>query len=116
MTTIYVDSSVALLPDAPNRLGHLTDAGHSVVLVAEADDRANAQGIWTSRIEELPADPPRGSWFMTANPATCHDWQAGLSTLLIGPRDDSPRPTRCDLTARDLSTAVLEILARDAMN
>jgi hypothetical protein len=38
-----------------------------------------------------------------------------LSTLLVGPRDDVPRPTRCDMTVRDLSAAVLEILAREAM-
>jgi hypothetical protein len=53
---------------------------------------------------------------VTADPATCGDRQAGLLTLLVGPRDDSPRPTRCDVTARDLAAAVLEILARDAMS
>lgn len=116
MTTIYVDSSVAAMPDASSRLVHLTDAGQTVVLVAEPDHQAAAFETWTSRVDELPSDPPRGSWFLTADPGTCHDRQAGLTTLLIGPRDDSPRPTRCDLTARDLSAAVLEILARDAMN
>ena len=116
MTTIYVDGSVAILPDAPSRLVHLTDAGHAVVLVARAEHRAASLGGWPDRIEAMPGDPPRGSWFLTADPTTCHDRQAGLSTLLIGPRDDNPRPTRCDLTARNLSAAVLEILARDVMN
>ena len=116
MTTIYVDSSAAMLPDAPSRLAHLTDAGLAVVLIAAAGHPAASVIDWPDQLGEMPDDPPRGSWFVTADVATCHDWQAGLSTLLIGPRDDSPRPTRCDMTVRDLGSAVLEILARDAMN
>jgi hypothetical protein len=116
MTTIYVDSSAAVLPDAPRRLVHLTNAGLEVVLVAAPDHQAASLIAWPGHVGELPDDPARGSWFVTADPTTCHDRQAGLSTLLIGPRDDSPRPTRCDLTARDLGAAVLELLARDAMN
>jgi hypothetical protein len=116
MTTIYVDSSAALLPGAPSRLVHLTDAGLAVVLIAAPEDPATAVIDWPGRLGEMPDDPPRGSWFVTADVGTCHDRQAGLSTLLIGPRDDSPRPTRCDMTVRDLGSAVLEILAREAMN
>lgn len=116
MTTIYVDGSVATLPDAPSRLVHLTDAGHHVILIASPELPATTPVNWSGRIGTMPEDPPRGSWYVTADPATCSDRQAGLSTLLIAPRDDSPRPTRCDLTARDLSSAVLEILARDVMN
>jgi hypothetical protein len=116
MTTIYLDGSAAILPDAPIRLSHLIDAGHEVVLVAPPDHRAGRSLPWSRHVAELPADPPRGSWFVTAEPATCGDRQAGLSTLLVAPRDDAPRPTRCDITARDLAAAVLEILARDAMS
>jgi len=115
MTRIYVDGSAAVLPDAPRRLIHLTEFGHEVVLVAPIDDRAASITAWPGRVDALPADPPVGSWYLTANPATCGDRQAGLRTLLIGPREDSPRPKRCDLTARDVASAVLELLARDAM-
>jgi hypothetical protein len=116
MTTIYIDSSAAVLPDAPGRLTYLTEAGLELVLVAPLDHRAAGVTTWPGHLDKLPADPPRGSWFVTADPATCGDRRAGLSTLLIGPRDDSPRPTRCDLTARDVASAVLEILARQAMD
>ena len=116
MTTIYIDSSAAILPDAPGRLTYLTEAGLDLVLVAPLDHRAGTVTTWPSRLGELPKDPPRGTWFVTADPTTCGDRRAGLSTLLIGPRDDSPRPTRCDLTARDVASAVLEILARQAMD
>ncbi len=115
MTRIYVDGSAAILPDARERLLHLTEAGHEIVLVAPPDHRAASVSVWPGHLDQLPADPPRGSWFVTADPATCGDRRSGLSTLLIGPRDDSPRPTRCDLTARDVGSAVLEILARHAM-
>lgn len=68
-----------------------------------------------ARIPALPDKPPKGSWFLTADPKTCGDRQPGLRTLLIGPRAATPRPTRCDSTVRDLREAVLEILAADAM-
>ena len=116
MTTIYVDGSAAGLPDASGRLGHLVDAGHDIVLVAPPNDRSASVFAWPKQVPVLPDDAARGSWFVTADPATCGDRQAGLSTLLIGPREDSIRPTRCDTTARDLVSAVLEILARDAMS
>jgi hypothetical protein len=115
MTTIYVEGSAAILPDAPNRLAHLIEAGHEVVLVAPSEHSAATSLRWSRHVARLPDDPPRGSWFVTAEPGTCGDRQAGLSTLLVAPRDDIPRPTRCDITARDLAAAVLEILARDAM-
>ncbi|MEP6640240.1 MAG: hypothetical protein ABJC39_12900, partial [Chloroflexota bacterium] len=102
MTTIYVDGSVVVLPGASGRLVHLSDAGHVLVLVTAADDPAATFAAWPDRVGELPADPTRGSWFLTADPSTCHERQAGLSTILVAPRDDSPRPTRCDHTARDL--------------
>jgi hypothetical protein len=116
MTTIYVDGSAAVLPDARNRLAHLIEAGHEVVLVAPPGHPAAGALRWPGHVGGLPDDPPRGSWFVTAEPGTCGDRQPGLSTLLVGPRDDVPRPTRCDITARDLAAAVLEILAREAMS
>jgi hypothetical protein len=47
----------------------------------------------------------------------CGDHRPGLRILLVGPKPaPSPRPTpRCDAEARDLSTAILEILSRDVM-
>ena len=115
MTTIYVDGSALREPGAAERLLHLADAGHELVLVG-ADDRPSGGTVpWAGHHPALPGEPPRGSWFVTADPATCLDFQAGLRTVLVGPRDEGQRPTRCDTTARDLREAVLEILASDAM-
>ena len=129
MTTIYLDPSAVSAADAADRLLHLTEAGHELILVEPPARRASetsaarpvppipttADGVpWRGRTARLPADPPRGSWFLTGDPAACGDRQPGLRTVLIGPRLET-RPTRCDATARDLRDAVLEILTSDAM-
>jgi hypothetical protein len=115
MTTIYLDPSAVTHADAADRLAHLLDAGHALVLVTPVD--LPPDGIpWSGRAAALPADPPRGSWFVTADATTCGDRRPNLRTLLIGPRASAPRPTRCDAVARDLRAAVLEILRHDAMS
>ncbi len=116
MHTIYVDGSAAQEPGAAERLLHLAEAGHELVLVADLDHPATGLAAWAGHLSALPDDPARGSWFMTADPDSCGDRQPGLRTILVGPRSDAPRPTRCDSTARDLREAVLAILAADAMS
>jgi hypothetical protein len=125
MTTIYVGRSAAGIPDAASQLEHLAGAGHKLVLVegeptngAGPDHGSDAPadgGRWTARVPSPPPTPERGSWFITADPADCGDRVPGLRTVLIGPREEGPRPTRCDSTARDLRDAVLEVLTADAM-
>jgi hypothetical protein len=114
--TIYVHGSAALEPDAADHLVHLAEAGHRLVLVAEEDHAAAGLATWTDRATAIPDDPPRGSWFLTTDPAACGDRRPGVRTVLIGPREDGPRTTRCDATARDVRDAMLEILAADAMS
>jgi hypothetical protein len=115
MHTIYVDGSAALEPGAARHLRHLAEAGHELVLVAATDHQAAGLVPWAGHLPAMPDEPFRDSWFVTSDPDACGDRQAGLRTILVGPRNDSPRPTRCDSTARDLREAVLAILAADAM-
>ncbi len=114
MHTIFVDASVTADPDSDDRLAHLVEAGHRLILVGTSSADRRAEGPWQDRSASLPAQPPRGSWYLTADPATCGDRLPGLRTVLIGPRETGPRPTRCDVTVRDLREAVLEVLAADA--
>ncbi|HUQ77586.1 MAG TPA: hypothetical protein VM427_01770 [Patescibacteria group bacterium] len=121
MATIYLDPSAVAGSDSPDRLAHLVEAGHDLVLVTADDGAARSGAIPAriparSRIPALPDAPARGSWFVTADPATCGDRRPALRTILIGPRAATPGPTRCDSTARDLRDAILEILAADAMD
>jgi len=122
MTTIYFDGSAVLEPGAAGQLTHLAEAGYPLVLIAEAGHPGRDLIAWARRLPELPEVPEPSeedagspAWFVTADPATCGDRRVGLRTMLIGPREDGLRPTRCDATARDLRDAVLELLASDAM-
>ena len=113
--TIFLDQSALTHADAADRLAHLIEAGHELVLVSDATAKPGDAIPWASRATTLPDDLPRRSWFVTADPAACGGRQPGLRTMLIGPRPGPQRPTRCDRTARDLRDAVLEILSADAM-
>jgi hypothetical protein len=114
--TVYLDASAAADPDLADRLGLLAESGHRLVLVGQAGEAVANLSIWADRSDPLPGEPPRGSWYLTADPSTCRDRQPGLRTILIGPRAEGQRPTRCDATARDLRDAILEILASEAMS
>ncbi len=114
--TIFFDASAAADPDVADRLAHLADAGHRLVLIGDRSHPAAGLPAWARVVPTLPDAAPRGSWYLTADPTTCGDRRPGLRTVLIGPRETIPRPTRCDATARDLRDAVLEILTADAMS
>lgn len=58
------------------------------------------------------------TWVVTADPAWCERVRpAGVRSILVGPRrPPGPRPTaHCDIEARDLGAAVMEILTHEAM-
>jgi hypothetical protein len=117
MTDIYLDASVASAPDALDQLAHLVDAGQRLILVGADTGPTLARFPSAATVARLPDDPHRGSWFVTGEPARCADRPAGVRTLLIGPRTGRTPVLgpRCDTEARDLATAVLTILAHDAM-
>src|SRR5690348_12463724 len=102
MLTIYIDGSAALESGTAGQLLHLSEGGHDLVLVAPADHPAAGVAPWRRHIPELPDDGDGQAWYVTADPATCGDRRPGIRTILIGPREDGPHPTRCDATARDL--------------
>jgi hypothetical protein len=117
MTDIYIDPSVASMPDAADHLTHLVDTGHGLILVGDAPEPVVTSLPDAVRASEMPDRVAAGSWYVSADPAMCGERRAGLQTLLVGPRlAPSPRPgLRCDAEARDLAAAVLEILRRDVM-
>jgi hypothetical protein len=116
MSSVYIHPSARAMPDAADQLAHLVEAGLDVVLLGDSETDVVDMLPTARRDAELPADPPRGSWFLTADVDTCGERKVGLRTLLIGPRTAQTRPgPRCDVEARDLSSAVLEVLSRDVM-
>ena len=116
MTDIYIERGVATMPDAADQLRHLTDTGHRVFVLGELP--STMQDIaQIEPVEGLPEPAAKGSWLLTTDPQLCGDRRPPLSSMLVGPRAaPSPRPApRCDADARDLASAVLEILGREAM-
>jgi putative NIF3 family GTP cyclohydrolase 1 type 2 len=117
MTDIYVDATVARMPDAANYLAHIIDTGHGLILVGDCPAAVVDALPAASLAEALPRSVSPGSWHVSADPEICGANERGLRTLLVGPRlAPSPRPgPRCDAEARDPASAVLEILGREVM-
>ncbi len=132
MNRIYLDRSVMAIQTGTNRiadvdhpmpgaaeaLGHLADSYELVVLGDPPAPVMAAFEVPVSAASVLPSEPAHGSWFITDDPASCLARPPGLRTILVGPRrPPSNKPTpRCDLEARDLNAAVVEILTREAMS
>lgn len=130
MARVLVDSSavlervngvpgpIRLAPGAADALRHLTEADLEVVLLdppGDADVSCLPAGVEIAR--DLPASIARDTWFLTADPQSRFGRPRGTHTILVGPRRaPGPLPLpRYDVEARDLSSAVIEILARQAM-
>lgn len=117
MADIYIEPSVAGMPDAAAHLAHFIDTGHRLILLGDCPTGVREALTAAEAGELLPDAVSPGSWRISDNPAACADRIPGLQTLLVGPRiSPAPRPgARCDAEARDLASAVLEILGREAM-
>ena len=106
------------LPGAAAALGHLADSYELVVLRDPEPEVLEALDVPIRGGSGLPSEAAHGSWLITDDPWTCVDRPPGLQTILVGPRrppTNRPAP-RCDVEARDLNAAVVEILTRQAMS
>ena len=116
MTDIYLEPGAAALPNAVDQLRHLPDTGHRLFILGDVPATiADLPSIVS--VESLPEAPVPGSWLLTTDSTLCADRHPPLMSMLIGPRPEpSPRSApRCDAEARDLASAVLEILRHEAM-
>jgi hypothetical protein len=96
----------------------LLGESHDLVVIAE-DSLADVESLaGAASSPTVPNGFPPGSWYITDDEAWCEgERPAGLRSILVGPRrPPARRPTlRCDIEARDLSAAVMEILVRETM-
>jgi hypothetical protein len=126
MSSVYLDPG--LLPSGVgdhevDELRHLVDAGFGLVLLDDGHDASSAMraatqaGLSVSRARTM--DPGgRGDWLLTTDASRCgRARQTVCRTVLVGPvASDEPHPvSRCDFVARDLKSAVLQILTSEAM-
>jgi hypothetical protein len=128
MTRVYLEPGVigarpgddpvdeaAIASDAAEPLRTLTETGHELVLVTSRPARLPA-GFPEMR-HMLALDAGRDGWFLTSDPEHCGNRRAGIRSILVGPGPVTRRAAihRCDIQTRDLRSAVLEILTREAM-
>ena len=130
MSLVYVDPSALLLPPidpstddehvapgAHDAVEHLVDAGFEVILLGDgaAADGDMPRGV--RHVAELPEHLDADSWYLTGEPHPAFGRPRGGTTVLVGPRRPQgkvPLP-RFDLETRDMASAAMEILTREAM-
>jgi hypothetical protein len=96
----------------------LLSESHDVSLVTPVSVEGIAELAALPSVAAAPDDVPAGSWYLTGDEGWCEgNRPTGLRSILVGPRrPPAHRPTlRCDLEARDLNAAVMEILVRETM-
>jgi hypothetical protein len=112
-------SSVSLVPGASEALRHLVDAGHTLAVVGNLPPGLGASlDVPIEAGADLGATDAHGCWLIVGDPEECRSRRRpGLRTMYVGPRRPvGHRPTaRCDVEARDLTSAAIEILTQDAM-
>ncbi|HEV8490106.1 MAG TPA: hypothetical protein VGQ58_10000 [Candidatus Limnocylindrales bacterium] len=105
----------AIGSDAAEALRTLTETGHELVLVTGRPVRLPAS--FPKMRDMLAPNAERDGWFLTSDPEHCGSRRAGIRSILVGPAPVTRRAAihRCDIQTRDLRSAVLEILTREAM-
>ena len=130
MTRIYLDPTALVLftggtegaehvaPGASEAVVNLVEAGFDVVILGDASAeplRQLASSI--GHVDALPEHLDQDAWYLTGEPHPAFGRPRGGTTVLVGPRRPPgkiPLP-RFDLEARDMASAAMEILTRDAM-
>ncbi|HEX5828983.1 MAG TPA: hypothetical protein VFY23_15770 [Candidatus Limnocylindrales bacterium] len=130
MTCIYLDPTALVLPSAAPEGGedhvapgaadavvHLVEAGFDVVVLGEAPEPLHSLHVDVRQASALPEHLDADAWYLTGEPYPSFGRPRGGTTVLVGPRQPVgklPLP-RFDMEARDLPSAVMEILTRQAM-
>ena len=130
MTRIYLDPTALVLftggtegaehvaPGAAEAVVNLVEAGFDVVILGDA--AAGPLRVLASSVgheDALPDHLEADAWYVTGEPHPAFGRPRGGTTVLVGPRRPAGKlpPPRFDLEARDLPSAVMEILTRQAM-
>jgi hypothetical protein len=109
-----IDAS-AMASDAREALQTLAETGHQLVLVTDRPTRLPPDFPAVSTAARVA--PTGRGWFLTTDPERCGPRRTGMLSILVGPGPAGRRAEihRCDIRTRDLHSAVIEILAREAM-
>jgi hypothetical protein len=134
VTRIYLDPTALVLtagsetgeehvsPGASNAVAHLVAAGFDVILLDASDGspsrRLRLLPNEVRREATLPEHLEPDAWYLTGEPLhPSFGRPRGGTTVLVGPRRPAgafPLP-RFDMETRDMASAAMEILTRQAM-
>jgi hypothetical protein len=130
VSLVYLDPSALLLPAADpaaeeelvapgahDAVEHLVEAGFQVVLLGDGAAASDELPTAVGHAAELPEHLDPDAWYLTGEPYPTFGRPRGGTTVLVGPRRPQgkvPLP-RFDLETRDMASAAMEILTRDAM-
>jgi hypothetical protein len=131
VTRIYLDPTALVMPTggpetteehvapgATDAVAHLVEAGFEVIVLDEATpDPLRSLAHEVKHASSLPEHLDHDAWFLTGEPYPSFGRPRGGTTVLVGPRrpvGKIPLP-RFDMEARDIGSAAMEILTRQAM-
>ena len=130
MTRIYLDPTALVLftggtegaehvaPGASEAVVNLVEAGFDVIVLGDTSvDPLRELPSVVGHAAELPEHLDQDTWYLTGEPHPVFGRPRGGTTVLVGPRRPAgklPLP-RFDMEARDLPSAAMEILTRQAM-
>lgn len=127
MPTVYIRPEVLVIegtsgrsdaspaPDREGAIAALGDCGWDVVVLGEPHVAGGRAAMMPDLPHVAQPGPGSGAWLVTTDVGDCR-WarRDGLRTILVSADHSSAgRPERCDLTARSLFSAALEIMSRD---
>lgn len=129
MTSIYVDPTALALsldgtgdgvaPGAIDAVVLLIDSGFEVVVLGDEPDGGPLPELpdGVRRATALPEHLDHDAWYLTGEPYPAFGRPRGGTTVLIGPRRPAGRIPfpRFDVESRDIASAAMEILTRQAM-
>jgi hypothetical protein len=118
MSTGGTEGSEHVAPGATDAVVNLVEAGFDVVLLGDVDHVSLADlPAEVGRADELPQHLDQDAWYLTGEPHPVFGRPRGGTTVLVGPKQPAGKlpPPRFDMEARDMSSAAMEILTRQAM-
>jgi hypothetical protein len=118
MSTGGTEGTEHVAPGATDAVANLVEAGFDVVLLGEAVHTSLAElPAEVSHADALPAHLDQDSWYVTGEPHPTFGRPRGGTTVLVGPTQPAGKlpPPRFDMETRDMASAAMEILTRQAM-
>jgi hypothetical protein len=118
LTTGATEGAEHVAPGATDAVTNLVEAGFDVVLLGEAaHDSLRDLPPSINHANGLPEHLDADAWYLTGEPHPSFGRPRGGTTVLVGPRRPAGKlpPPRFDMETRDISSAAMEILTRQAM-